>query len=137
MTDLTITERHGHKVKSFPNPDKDSLEGVDATINSGWLDLRVKNNTNATYQIVIDFDDTYMYGKILSNKDYDYHYSIINDNFKYIKKNNKTYESISVIRLKKDKLKDKIIEKEKLYDEVVEVGYKLEENVNIEECIDD
>jgi len=136
MTDLTIIERHGHKIKSFPNPDMNSLEGVDATINSGWLDLRVKNNTSNTYQIIIDFDDTYMYGKILSDKETDDKYSIINDNFKYIKKNNKIYESISVIRLKKDK-KNNVIKKEKLYDEIVEVGYKLGENVKIEESTND
>ena len=43
MSPLTVVERHGHKIKSFPNPDKSSLEGIDATISSGWLDLKVKN----------------------------------------------------------------------------------------------
>ena len=57
------------RVKSFPNPDKSSLEGIDATISSGWLDLKVKNETNNIYQIDISFDEDYMYGKILSDRE--------------------------------------------------------------------
>lgn len=129
MSPLTITERHGHKVKSLPNPDKNSLEGVDATISSGWLDLRVKNNTANTYQIDINFDDSYMYGKILSDTFSNITYDIVNDDFKYIRKNGKIYESVSVIRLEKDKKTDKIVRKEKLYDEVVEVTYEIPEEI--------
>ncbi len=133
MSPLTIVERHGHKIKSFPNPDKDSLDGIDATINSGWLDLKVRNDTNNIYQIIINFDDEYMYGKILSNKEFDKKYKITNENFKYIKKDNKVFESISVVRLIYNKKTNKLIKKEKLYDEIVEVGYKLPKNIKIEE----
>ncbi len=133
MTPLTIVERHGHKIKSFPNPDKDSLEGVDATINSGWLDLKVRNDTNNIYQIVITFDDYYMYGKILSNHEPKTIHTITNEDFKYIKKNEKIYESISVIKMIQDRETKKLIEKIKLYDEVVEVNYPLPENIKVEE----
>lgn len=133
MSPLDVVERHGHKVKSLPNPDKDSLEGVDATINSGWLDLRVKNNTNNTYQIDISFDDKYMYGKILSDKESKVEYEIINDDFKYIRRNGKVYESVSVIRLEKDKKSGKVIKRKKLYDEVVCVTYPVLENEIVEE----
>ncbi|MBO5095702.1 MAG: glycopeptide resistance accessory protein VanW [Bacilli bacterium] len=132
-TSLTIVERHGHNIKSFPNPDKDSLDGVDATISSGWLDLKVRNDTNTIYQIVIDFDDDYMYAKILSDKKSNEKVSIINDNFKYVKKNNKTYESVEVVKIIKDKNTDKEIKRQKLYDEVVEVGYELPKDVKVED----
>ncbi len=128
---LDIVERHGHRVKSLPNPDKDALEGIDATINSGWLDLKVKNNTPDIYQIVINFTDEFMEGQILSNKESLVSYQIINDNFKYIKKNDKIYESVEVIKITFDKNK-KEIARTKLYDEVVEVTYKLPKNVKIE-----
>lgn len=132
-TPLTIVERHGHKVKSFPNPDSDSLEGVDATINSGWLDLKVRNDTDNTYQIVIDFDSKYMYGKILSDKDMKTIHTITNEDFKYIKKNDKIYESIAVIKNITEKSNGNILEKIKLYEEVVEVNYELPKEVEIEE----
>lgn len=136
-TPLTIVERHGHKIKSFPNPDQNSLEGIDATVSSGWLDLKVRNDTDRTYQIVIDFSSHYMYGKILSNEDMNTVHTIINENFKYIRKNEKIYESISVIKLIEEKESKKVIEKIKLYDEVVEVNYLLPENIEIEEIIDE
>lgn len=133
MSPLTIVERHGHKIKSFPNPDKDSIDGIDATINNGWLDLKVRNDTNNIYQIIIDFDENYMYSKILSNVEFDKKYTIINKDFKYIKKNKKVFESISVIRVIHNKKTNKIIGNEKLYDEIVEVGYELPKDIKIEE----
>lgn len=133
MSPLTIIERHAHKVKSFPNPDKDSLDGIDATIHSGWLDLKVRNDTNHIYQIVIDFDEDYMYGKILSNDKIKQNYSIINLSPKYIRKNNKIYESVSVVRIIRDRDTNEMINSEKLYDEVLEIGYKLSENIKIEQ----
>ena len=55
MSPLTVIERHGHKMKSFPDPDKTAKQGIDSTISSGWLDLKVKNETNNIYQIDIYF----------------------------------------------------------------------------------
>lgn len=132
-TPLTIVERHGHKIKSFPNPDKDSLDGVDATINSGWLDLKVRNDTDQIYQIVIDFDDDYMYVKILSNVETDTISKIKNSDFKYIRKNGKIFESVSVIKENIDKKTNKIIDTKKLYDEIVELNYELPKDTFIEE----
>ena len=108
QTPLTIVERHGHKVKSFPNPD---------------------------YQISIDFDKQYMYGKILSNEKMNTCHTIINDNFKYIKKKEKVYESVSVIKIIRERETGKEIERVKLYDEVVEIKYELPKNVEIEEIV--
>lgn len=133
MSPLTVVERHGHKVKSLPNPDKDTLEGTDATISYGWLDLRAKNETDNTYQIDISFDDKYMYGRILSDKKSNVEYEIINENFKYIRKNGKIYESVSVVRLEKNKKTKKVVKKEKLYDEVVEVTYELDKDTVVED----
>ena len=133
MSPLTITERHGHKVKSLPNPDKDALEGIDATIHSGWLDLKVRNDTDSIIQIAIDFDDEYMYGKLLSDKESKVEYSIENEDFKYIRKNHKIYESVSVIKVLTDKETRKVKTREKIYDEVVEVQYELPSDVVIED----
>ena len=135
MSPLTVIERHGHKVKSLPNPDKDALEGIDATINSGWKDLKVKNDTDSTFQIVIDFDDEYMYGKILTSEPFDFKYEIINENFCYIKKQDKIYEHTEVVRIMKNKETNEEISRQKLYDEEVEVTYPLEESTIIKESI--
>ena len=133
MSPLTVTERHGHQVKSFPDPDKSSIQGIDATIHSGWLDLRVKNETNNTYQIDISFDDEFMYGRILSDKESNVKYKIINEEFKYIKKNEKVYECVDVTRLELDKNTNEEIKKEKLYDEKVLIEYELSKDIEVEE----
>lgn len=130
-TPLTIVERHSHKKKSLPSPDKDSLEGVDATISSGWLDLKVRNDTTNTYQIRITFDEEYMYVSILSQEEIKEEADISNANFKYIQKNGKIFESVEVIRTIKDKETKKELKQEKLYDEVVEVDYPLPQNIEI------
>ena len=55
-TPLTIVERHPHQIKDFPSPDEDEPDGVDATVSEGWLDLKVKNNTNLIFQIKISIN---------------------------------------------------------------------------------
>lgn len=65
-TPMTVIERHGHAVEWFPPTTEDLPCGTDATINEGWLDLKVRNDTVQTFQIEICFDDRFMYGRILS-----------------------------------------------------------------------
>ena len=132
MSPLTIIERHGHQVKSLPNNESDALEGVDATIHNGWLDLKVRNDTKDIYQIAIDFDSDYMYGCLLTNKLPHIDYEIINSNLKYFSKNDKIYESVSVVRVTRDIKTHEIVKSENLYDEVVQVTYKLPNNIVIE-----
>lgn len=132
-TPLTIVERHAHKVKSLPSPDKGALEGVDATISSGWLDLKVRNNTKNTYQISITFDEENMYVCILASEEAKEEVLISNRNFKYVRKQGKIFESVEVIRTIKDKQTKKELKQEKLYDEMVEVDYPLPQEIEIEE----
>lgn len=133
MSPLTVIERHGHKIKSFPDPDKSSIQGIDATIHSGWLDLKARNETNQIIQIDISFNDKYMYGRILSDKKLNIEYQISNDNFKYVKEEEKIYECVSVIKTEVDKTNNKVIKKEKLYDEKVLIEYELPKDTHIEE----
>lgn len=131
MSPLTVIERHGHRVKSLPNPDKESLDGIDATINSGWLDLKVRNDTEDVYQIVIDFDDKYMYGKILTSASLQVNYKIINGNLEYFRKDDKVFERVSVVRVISDRKTNEVITEEKLYDEVVLVTYDIPSEIEI------
>lgn len=133
MSPLTIVERHMHAKQELPNPDKTALQGIDATISRGWLDLKVKNNTNNIYQIDISFDDDYMYGRILSNEETSVKYEISNENVKYTKEENKIYEYVDVVREEIDVRTDETIRKEKLYEEKVEITYELPSSITIEE----
>lgn len=62
-TPLTTVERKGHVHKDFPDPG-DAVKGADATVSEGWIDLKVKNNTNASYQVLVWLDEENIYGAI-------------------------------------------------------------------------
>lgn len=130
MSPLTVTERHSHKVKSFPDPDGSGVDGIDATISEGWLDLKSENNTDDIFQVKISFDDKYMYGKILSNCPFDFEYNLMNENTRYISENGNTYKYTSVARLKSDKSSGRQIETEILYDEKILIAYDLSDDIS-------
>ena len=76
-TPLTILERHAHAVESFPLPPSDIPDGTDATVNEGWLDLKVRNDTPATYQIVLWFDDDNLNGAVRADREEAVRYEIV------------------------------------------------------------
>lgn len=131
-TPLDIVERHGHAVESFPSTTENNPAGTDATINEGWLDLKAKNNTSASYQILILFDDKYMYGWIYSDKMQRYEYKIYNSCVKYQRRNGRIYQTAVVNCLRANK-EANVTEDLELYTNVCEIGYELPKNINIEE----
>lgn len=82
-TPLTIIERHGHAIKDFPEPPSDAPIGVDATVSEGGLDLKVKNETDFTFQINIWFDEKNINGCICTDIDTGLAYNITNGSQKY------------------------------------------------------
>ncbi len=61
---MTIVERHTHDIKDFPTARDGEPEGVDATVSEGWRDLKVKNDTDKTFQIGIVFDAENIYAAL-------------------------------------------------------------------------
>lgn len=131
-TPLTIVERHGHAVESFPSTTEDLPCGTDATINEGWLDLKFRNDTDNTFQIEINFDDNFMYGRILSQSPVNIDYTVFNSSVSYVKQEEKIYQIASVCRTEKDKMTGRQTEKE-LYVNQCEIAYKLPDDIKIEE----
>lgn len=132
LSPLTVIERHSHNVKSFSNPDKDAIDGIDATISHGWLDLKVKNETDKVFQIDINFDDDYIYGKLLVDKELKEVYEIKNEDKKYFKQDGRVFLTTSVVRIVKDKVTNKKLRKEKLYDTNILISYELSDDIVIE-----
>lgn len=130
---LTITERHNHPVKEFPSPPDTNLEGIDATITEGWLDLKVTNNTENTFQIVLYFDDIYEYAYLLVNNKPDYKYEIVNRDLHYYRKDENIYESVKVIQQKIDKQTNKLVGEKKLYTNTLKILYELPDTITVEE----
>ncbi len=131
-TPLTVVERHGHAVESFPSTAEDMPCGTDATISEGWLDLKIRNDTKNAFQIVISFDDQYMYGRILSQSPVNIEYTITNSSVSYINRNGRTYQIASVYRRERDKQTHRETGAE-LYINHCEIGYELPNDITIEE----
>lgn len=131
-TPLTIVERHGHAVEAFPPTTDELPQGTDATVSEGWLDLKVRNNTKGKYQLEINFDEDYMYGRILTNYASEDSYEVFNQNVFYFKKDDKVYQNAGVwqrvVEAEKDYIKEQL-----LYNNTCEIGYHLPEQVQVME----
>lgn len=92
---LTTIERTGHDSLSIYNATT-KTHAMDATINEGWLDLKMKNNTEHRYQLVFEFDEEYMYAKILMDTKPDYKKTIYNQFYYYYYDNQVVYLKSSV-----------------------------------------
>ena len=68
-TPLTLIERHGHRIKDFPEPPSDAPLGVDATVAEGWLDLRVRNDTEVTFQITVTLEGDAITGRVSTDQE--------------------------------------------------------------------
>ncbi len=129
-TPMNIVERKGHATKDFYDPFDDGIKGVDATVAKGWIDLKVKNNTDDTYQINFDFDDENIIGQIYCDKKLNISYKIINENCIYYSKNNNIYQSVDVI--KKMMKGNDAMSKELLYTNICNIKYELASDIKVE-----
>lgn len=132
-TPLTIVERHGHEVKDFPEPPSDAPMGVDATVAEGWLDLKVKNETDMCYQISITFDEEHIIGRILTDSDTGKFFEISNGQRSYYRQNNKVFEEVDINQKTLLKATGTCICEKLLYRNKCEIGYSLPNGTKIVE----
>lgn len=128
---LTVVERHGHDVKDFPEPPSDAPMGVDATVSEGWLDLKVRNDTEASFQISIAFDEDRIIGRLLTDQDTGQFYEVVNGEPLYCRKNDKVYEEVDVNQKTILAATGACIFKKLLYRNKCEIGYSLPEGTEV------
>lgn len=122
---LTLLERHGHKIKEFPDPKGDALIGVDATITEGWLDLKVKNETSEAFQIQISFTEDTMVGILASHLPQQYDYRIQNANLIYFKEPEGIFQEVDVCKEKISLASNTLISSFLLYKNRCQIAYPL------------
>jgi len=130
---LTIVERHTHSKKDFPSVLGAEPEGVDATISEGWIDLKMKNETDRTFQIAIDFEDEKIVGSLLADKDMPATYEIEGRGLCYFRENDRTYQEISIYRREMDGMTGAVLTEYLLYINRCEIGYALSDQEQITE----
>lgn len=128
---LTVVERHGHDVKDFPEPPSDAPMGVDATVSEGWLDLKVRNETEDSFQISIVFDEEHIIGRLLTGRDTGQHYQVVNGKPLYYRKGNKIFEEVDVIRKTISEETGECVSSRTLYRNKCEIDYPLPDGTEI------
>lgn len=124
-TPMTVVERHGHMTEAFPRTTKDLPCGTDAAVSEGWLDLKVRNETENVFQLVVDFDEQFMRGRILSNRPLKTDYFVYNSSVVYDRRNGKLLQLAEVRRRETDKESGEAAER-KLYDNRCEITYDID-----------
>jgi len=129
-TPMTIVERHGHRKKDFPEPPSDAPMGTDATVAAGWLDLKVRNDTDLTFQIGLDFDRENIYGSICCDRDCGPPPVIVNGPVCYRREGEAIFEEVDVIRRPAP---GEAGGEEVLYRNRCQIGYELPDTAEIRE----
>lgn len=130
---LTVVERHGHGSKDFPEPPSDAPMGVDATLAEGWKDLKVRNDTDYTFQIHIAFDQENISGYLYADRQDPLRYSISNGPVAYYRRQGTVWEEVDVIQSLTDRESGRVQSTRTLYRNVCRIGYPLPEGTIINE----
>lgn len=128
---LTIVERQTHKVKDFPTLRNMEPEGVDATISEGWIDLKMKNETDILFQIGIAFDSENITVSLYTDRAVPSIHEIEGRDLTYFRKNGKVYQKISIYRREIAVNTRKTLSESLLYRNLCVIGYQLPERTKI------
>lgn len=123
-TPLTVVERHPHSAETIPHQ-KGEMPGVDATIAEGWLDLKLKNETEERFQIIIEFDKENMYGTIFSDRRQDIIYSVESNNLRYFKEEGIIYRYNEIYKIAKSTETGEMLRKELVLKNKYEIRYDV------------
>ena len=127
---LTIAERHTHRIQGFPT----SLgTGMDATVSEGWLDLKVTNETDTTFQIGIDFSGANISGMLYTDRALPAIYEIEGKDLAYFRENGVVRQEISIYRREIDSVTRRLCSESLLYRNVCVIGYQLPDYTPISE----
>ena len=128
---LVIVERQTHKVKDFPTLRNLEPEGVDATITEGWIDLKMKNNTDVTFQIAISFDSANITVRLFADKPLPSLYEIEGKGLAYYRISGRIYQEITIYRREIAVDTQEVLSETRLYKNQCRIGYQLPEKTKI------
>ena len=102
-TPLEVLEIHHHSDALFPDNGRRVPFGTGTSVLYPAVDYRIRNNTNATVQIRIWQDDTFLYGEVRSTEALDKRYRLIEENSHFRNENDIFYRCSEVYRIITDK----------------------------------
>lgn len=98
-SELTIVEHHHHDgIDLFPDFKRQIPFGTGTSIVYNYLDYRLKNNTQRTYQLLVWSDGEYLRGELRADKKQNYSYHIHAKNEYFTKENGAVFRNGTVYR---------------------------------------
>lgn len=125
---LTIVEHHHHDgVDMFPDFGRVVPFGTGTSIFYNYLDYRVKNDTDVTFQLVIYTTDEYLCGELRSDNDIPYSYHIFTEDEHFEKEDDVFYRCGRVYRRTIDKHTGNEVSSELVRTNHAKVMYEMKE----------
>lgn len=130
-TPLTLVEHHAHTVEAFPVPPSEVPQGAEATVSEGWLDLKVKNETQTTFQLSLTLDESHLRGRILSDMPPQYRFHIVGRDLCYYKEGQKVMQRTTICQQRFDLQTKALVSETSLYQNICEIAYQLPEHIKV------
>lgn len=84
---LTITEKSNHSFDPFPDEGRTLPFGSGAAIFYNYIDFQFKNNTNQSFQIVLNISESHLEGELRTTEPLPFSYHVFEKNHRFIKSN--------------------------------------------------
>ncbi len=124
-TPLIVAERHHHSFDPFPDEHRVLPFGSGAGVFYNYIDLRLYNPTDVTFQIRLSVTGQHLKGAIYSNRPTPYSYHITEKNHRFISKAGKNYRENEIWREWVDRRTGDRVREEMLVKNHAEVKYEL------------
>ncbi|NIZ40364.1 VanW family protein [Entomospira entomophila] len=121
-----IIERYRHSFDPFPDSGRVIPFGTGATLVQGWKDLKVKNTSSQTLQVLVWLDDNYLHGEIRAD-DYPPHsYHILERDHRFVQKSDGIYRQNRIYREIVDRRTGNVLTEEHLFDNDSMIKYPID-----------
>lgn len=133
-SDLTITEHHHHDgLDLFPDYGRQIPFGTGTSISYNYIDYRVKNNTDNTYQLRLWVDDEYLCGELRAEKPQPHTFHIHAENEFFSRENGVIFRNGQVYRDVIDRKTGKCVESQLIRTNHAKVMYECPPDIVIKE----
>ena len=95
--------------------------------------MKVRNDTPATYQIVLWFDDDNLNGAVRADREEGTRYEIVGEHLVYTRENGKLYQSCDIRRQGYDPRTGEMVSDTLLYHNRCRIGYDLPPGIPVED----
>lgn len=132
-TPLTILERHSHSTEFFAASVCQMPEGADASVAEGWKDLKVRNDTQNVFQVLVSVNEDELWGEIRAMYPLNVEYEVYHKYLRYYSVGNDVYRENDVFRKTVSCASGTVLDDARLFHSKSMVKHPLEEGAVVEE----